>query len=170
LIKILSLLLISVAGLCATTEKYIGQFKSVTSTQQSITQEYKHYFVFEKQGKKYALPVKFPNKSTAAKILKQGPVPFIVDAQIEKVKLNLDGQYKSFPVLKIKKVEPINLSSLAVQAKDYDPKGIKLNSKVSVLNPKTGGLVTIDGVNDTVTNASIAVGAAALLASFIFDK
>ena len=174
--KILLFVLIGFLYAESSHEQLVGDFKFLSSPKKEI-QGYKDFFVFDYKGETLALPVVFRNDHQRKLAYQHQSSPFVVQAVLKDIKLDLDGQVKTAKILHLKRIQKVVLSDFAIkgplaspknnQASNYDPDGLKLSQNARLLNPKKRGDVTISGINDTVTNSIIGVGAAYMLFQLI---
>lgn len=163
----------------AKTENLVGSFK-VLENKESQLGPYKEFFVFKYQGRYMALPVEFKDKNQFLKIKQNLQDTFVIEARFKNENLSLDGNEREIKVLAIEKFKRVSLKDFSMdvventpdnsEGSKYNPKGIKIGKNVRVMDPQSGGGVTISGINNTLTNTIIGAGAAALIYSVITGK
>ena len=153
------------------SEKIVGEFKFLNSSKEKIKGS-ETFLTFEYKGEHLALPVVFKNEKQKKLAYQNKESLFVIEANIEETKLDLDGEIRSLRLLKISRIQKLNFSDFSYQGplasqekkqgSSYNPQGIKVNKDVAVMKPNSD-LITITGINDKLTNTAIGVGAAVML-------
>lgn len=170
-------LVLSFAVHSQSSHKLLGRFIQINERDSQNILTHDIYFTLETtSGEQMAYPVVFKNEALKSEVTKNIHKDYVVEATHFDKEI-FKGEFKQkTKFLKVEDANSLELKNLSLAYKEqtytngkYDPKGIKVGDKVTVMKPGNG-LVTIDGLNDTVTNTAIFLGGAALLAKILLRK
>lgn len=142
--------------------KLLGDFIFANKNDQKNTLKEDLYFTFKHQKEeRLAYPVITKNQEQLEYIKKNKGKIFFIYAKTVSKKRRFNEMLSDITYLEIDEVRTVELKDIKSQG--YDPKGIEVSKDVRVMDPRKNELITIDGVNDKVTNSLIFTGAAFLL-------
>jgi len=135
------------------------------------------YLVLEtSKGEKMAYPVEVADIVLKDEIIANPDKDFFIEASSFEKEI-IKGEFpEKVKFLRVYKGKIVKMRELGVAYDEqtyskgkYDPKDIKVSENVTIGQPGQG-LVKIEGINDTVTNAAIFIGGAAILGKILLGK